>query len=51
MEAWMADPVLNRNEMVARWHESQQKVSLTPTLTLTLIPTLTLIQPQPQPQS
>merc|ERR1719421_664960 len=25
MEAWMADPVLNRNEMVARWHESQQK--------------------------
>ena len=40
MEAWMADPLLNRNAMVARWHESQQKVSLT--LTLTPTPTLTL---------
>ena len=25
MEAWMADPTLNDNAMVARWHESQQK--------------------------
>ena len=25
MEAWMADPTLNGNAMVARWHESQQK--------------------------
>ena len=25
MEAWMADPLLNDNEKVARWHESQQK--------------------------
>ena len=52
MEAWMADPVLNRNEMVARWHESQQKVSLTlaltPTLTLTSILTLT---PNPNPKA
>jgi len=25
MEAWMADPLLNGNKKVARWHESQQK--------------------------
>ena len=25
MEAWMADPTLNGNAKVARWHESQQK--------------------------
>merc|ERR1719473_363228 len=25
MEAWMADPTLNGNEKVSRWHESQQK--------------------------
>lgn len=25
MEAWMADPMLNDNAMVARWHTSQQK--------------------------
>eukprot|EP00933_Yihiella_yeosuensis_P035767 TRINITY_DN2936_c0_g1_i1.p1 TRINITY_DN2936_c0_g1~~TRINITY_DN2936_c0_g1_i1.p1 ORF type:complete len:883 (-),score=227.63 TRINITY_DN2936_c0_g1_i1:6-2654(-) len=25
MDAWMADPVLNANVNVARWHESQQK--------------------------
>ena len=25
MEAWMADPTLNDNAMVARWHESRQK--------------------------
>mmetsp|Transcript_28210 Transcript_28210/g.58661 ORF Transcript_28210/g.58661 Transcript_28210/m.58661 type:complete len:936 (+) Transcript_28210:88-2895(+) len=25
MEAWMADPLLNANVKVARWHESQQK--------------------------
>merc|ERR1719401_1429551 len=25
MEAWMADPALNANVLVAKWHESQQK--------------------------
>ena len=25
MEAWMADPTLNANAMVVRWHESRQK--------------------------
>jgi len=25
MDAWMADPALNANQSVARWHESQQK--------------------------
>merc|ERR1719160_1386784 len=25
MDKWMADPMLNANHMVARWHESQQK--------------------------
>jgi Mg-chelatase subunit ChlD/truncated hemoglobin YjbI len=25
MDVWMADTVLNKNDMVARWHQSQQK--------------------------